>query len=113
MVENPHALCLQENESGRKGDKARAPGGRLIFVGLVQADIAFHDPHFHRRELTVLSSRNALPGEFTAIIQLIEAGKIDTGPWITHRAALADVPARFESWTKPETGVIKAMIEVE
>lgn len=90
-----------------------APGGRLIFVGLVQADIAFHDPHFHRRELTVLSSRNALPGEFMSIIQLIEAGKIDTGPWITHRAALADVPARFESWTKPETGVIKAMIEVE
>ena len=90
-----------------------APGGRLVFVGLVQADIAFHDPHFHRRELTVCSSRNALPGEFTSIIQLIEAGKIDTGPWITHRAALADVPARFESWTKPETGVIKAMIEVD
>ena len=89
-----------------------APGGRLIFVGLVQADISFHDPHFHRRELTILSSRNALPSEFTQIIRLIEAGKIDTGPWITHRAPLADVPAQFESWTKPETGVIKAMIEI-
>lgn len=89
-----------------------APGGRLIFVGLVQADISFHDPHFHRRELTVLSSRNALPNDFKQIIRQIEDGKIDTGPWITHRAALADVPGLFESWTKPETGVIKAMIEV-
>lgn len=89
-----------------------APGGRLIFVGLVQADISFHDPHFHRRELTVLSSRNALPGEFTHIIQLIEAGMIDTSPWITHRAPLPAVPAVFESWTNPATGVIKAMIEI-
>ena len=78
----------------------------------MQADVSFHDPHFHKRELTVLSSCNALPSEFTAIIQLIENGKIDTGPWITHRAKLGEVTAQFESWTKPATGVIKAMIEV-
>lgn len=89
-----------------------APGGRLIMVSLVQADVTFHDPHFHKRELTVLSSRNALPSEFTEIIRLIEAGRIDTTPWITHRAVLGDVIGQFESWTKPETGVIKAMIEV-
>ena len=89
-----------------------AQGGRLILVGLVQDDVTFNDPDFHRRELTVLSSRNALPAEFTRIIKLIEAGEIDTGPWITHRAPLSEVPARFASWTKPETGVIKAMIEL-
>lgn len=89
-----------------------APGGRLIFVGLVQADISFHDPHFHRRELTLLSSRNALPAEFTGIIAQIEKGWIDTAPWITHRALLPEVPAQFASWTQPSTGVIKAMITV-
>lgn len=90
-----------------------APGGRLIFVGLVQAEVSFHDPHFHKRELTVLSSRNALPDEFIQIISQIEKGEIDTGPWITHRAKLTGVTDHFESWTKPETGVIKAMIEVD
>jgi len=89
-----------------------APGGRLIMVSLVQADVSFHDPHFHQRELTVLSSRNALPREFTHIIKQIENGEIDTGPWITHRAKLTEVTDHFQSWTKPETGVIKAMIEV-
>lgn len=89
-----------------------APGGRLIFVGLVQADISFHDPHFHRRELTLLATRNALPAEFTGIIAQIERGLIDTGPWITHRAALPEVPAHFASWARPATGVIKAMITV-
>ncbi len=89
-----------------------AQGGRIVLVGLVQADVTFNDPNFHRRELTVLSSRNALPSDFTRIIQLIEGGRIDTRPWITHRAQLAGVPAVFVSWTQPATGVIKAMIEV-
>jgi 2-desacetyl-2-hydroxyethyl bacteriochlorophyllide A dehydrogenase len=89
-----------------------ANGGRLIFVGLVQGEIAFNDPNFHRRELTILASRNARPDDFTRIITLIEAHRIDTSPWITHRALLADVVTEFPLWAKPGSGVVKAMIEV-
>jgi 2-desacetyl-2-hydroxyethyl bacteriochlorophyllide A dehydrogenase len=89
-----------------------ANGGRLIFVGLFQGDVTFNDPNFHRRELTILASRNARPDDFSRIISLMEAKRIDTSPWITHRALLSDVVAEFPGWTKPETGVIKAMIEV-
>lgn len=89
-----------------------AQGGRVVLVGLALADVTFNDPNFHRRELTILASRNAVPADFTRIIQLIESGRIDTTPWITHRATLAEAPRHFDSWTRPETGVIKAMIEV-
>jgi 2-desacetyl-2-hydroxyethyl bacteriochlorophyllide A dehydrogenase len=89
-----------------------ANGGRLIFVGLFQGEVTFNDPNFHRLELTVLASRNARPDDFSRIISLIEAKRIDTSPWITHRAPLSGVVTEFPLWTKPETGVIKAMIEV-
>jgi 2-desacetyl-2-hydroxyethyl bacteriochlorophyllide A dehydrogenase len=89
-----------------------AGGGRLIFVGLFQGGVTFNDPNFHRRELAVLASRNARPDDFRRIISLIEAKRIDTSPWITHRAPLSDVVTEFPLWTKAETGVIKAMIEV-
>lgn len=89
-----------------------AHGGRLTFVGLFQGDVIFNDPNFHRRELTLLASRNALPTDFTRIIRLIEVGRIDTIPWITHRADFADAVGLFPSWVRPETGVIKAMIEL-
>lgn len=88
-----------------------ANGGRLIFVGLFQGEVSFNDPNFHRRELTVLASRNARPEDFTRIISLIEAKRIDTSPWITHRTPLSDVLTEFPLWTKAETGVIKAIIE--
>lgn len=85
--------------------------GRLIYISLVQADLTFHDPLFHRREMSMLSSRNALPSDFTRVIQLMEQGRIDTTPWITHRAPIDAAPGLFPDWLKPESRVIKAMIE--
>jgi 2-desacetyl-2-hydroxyethyl bacteriochlorophyllide A dehydrogenase len=89
-----------------------APGGRLVFVGLFPGEVSFFDPDFHKKEMTLLATRNALPGDFQRIIGWIENGEINTAPWITHRASLAEVPTIFESWTKPESGVLKAIIEL-
>jgi 2-desacetyl-2-hydroxyethyl bacteriochlorophyllide A dehydrogenase len=89
-----------------------AHGGTLVFVGLVQADVSFHDPDFHRRELTLLASRNALPADFAHVLATLESGRLDVRPWITHRAALDDVPSRFPQWLSPEAGLVKAIIEV-
>jgi alcohol dehydrogenase len=90
-----------------------APTGRLVFVGLTTKEVTFKHPTFHKPEGTLLCSRNALPKDFTRIVKLIEDGKIDTKPWITHHLAFDDVPAKFEMCTRPETGVIKAIIEVQ
>jgi 2-desacetyl-2-hydroxyethyl bacteriochlorophyllide A dehydrogenase len=90
-----------------------AHGGRLVFVGLVQGDITFSDPFLHRRELTLLASRNAVAGDFRRIIALIEEGALDTGPWITHRAGMAELVARFPSWLRPEAGLLKGMLVME
>jgi 2-desacetyl-2-hydroxyethyl bacteriochlorophyllide A dehydrogenase len=87
--------------------------GRLVYVGITQEAISFpHAPLLHRRELTLLGSRNALPPDFTRIIKLIESKQIDTRPWITHRTSFEALPAVFPDYTKPETGVIKAVVEV-
>jgi alcohol dehydrogenase len=83
-----------------------------VFVGIVPDEVSCPDPLLHRREMTVLATRNALPEEFRHIIGLIEAGRIDTRPWITHRTPFADLIGNFPAFTRPETGVIKAMVEV-
>ena len=53
-----------------------------------------------------------MPGDFDRIIKLIEEGQIDTRPWITHRSNFESIISDFPSYTKPETGVIKAIVEV-
>jgi alcohol dehydrogenase len=88
-------------------------GGRLVYVGITQQNLSFpHAPVMHRRELSILASRNALSRDFTRIIALIESGRIDTGPWITHRLPFADVIDRFPTLLDPTSGVIKAVVEM-
>jgi 2-desacetyl-2-hydroxyethyl bacteriochlorophyllide A dehydrogenase len=87
-------------------------GGRLVFVGITMEEVRFRHAVFHKSEGTLLCSRNALAGDFTRIIQLIEEGRIDTRPWITHRATFEELIDVFPSYTRPETGVIKAVVAV-
>jgi len=86
-----------------------AHGGRIVFVGLFQGDVTFNDPNFHRRELTLCSSRNALPANFRKIIEQVESGQIDTKPWITHRLNLAETAQEFARVSR-EPGLLKAVI---
>lgn len=87
--------------------------GRVVYVGITQQEVSFpHAPIMHRRELTLLASRNALGDDFRRIIKLIEAGKIDTGPWITHTTSFDNLMEEFASFTRPETGVIKAIVKL-
>jgi len=101
---NPKSMCQAFNYVGHTG--------KLVFVGIVSTDISFADPLLHRREMTVYASRNSLPSDFRRIIGLIEEGQIDTRPWITHRTSFERLIDDFPSYTRPETGVIKAIVDV-
>jgi alcohol dehydrogenase len=101
------------NQSMSQALQYAAFTGRVVYVGITQQEVAFpHAAVMHRRELTLLASRNALPPDFTRIIGLIEEGRIDTRPWITHHANFDQMLQMFPAWLKPETGVIKAIVEV-
>lgn len=86
-------------------------GGTIVLVGLFQGDVTFNDPNFHRRELTLLASRNSTSDTFRQIIGMIEAEEIDTTPWITHRMAFDDVVAQFAD-LPAQPNLVKAVIEV-
>ncbi|HZT42771.1 MAG TPA: zinc-binding alcohol dehydrogenase family protein [Chthonomonadaceae bacterium] len=88
------------------------PGGRVVMVGLAQGSFSVEDPLFHRREITLLASRNSAEA-FQAIIRLMEGGRMDTSPWITHRLPLAALPEQFPRLLEPDSGVVKAMIETD
>ncbi|MEM9717595.1 MAG: zinc-binding alcohol dehydrogenase family protein [Bacteroidota bacterium] len=87
-------------------------GGKLVYIGLFIGDIHFHDPYFHKKELTLLASRNANSRDFQQVLSYISEGKVKTDPWITHRARFEEVPGLFPTWKDPKSQVMKAMIEV-
>lgn len=87
-------------------------GSRYVLVGLQKGDINFSHPEFHKREATLMSSRNATREDFEQVIRNIKDGLINPATYITHRVGFDAIKENFDSWLHPETGVIKAMVEV-
>lgn len=86
-------------------------GGRYVLVGLQRGDISFNHPEFHKRESTLMSSRNANKEDFDHVIACMKQGLVKPTTYITHKVNFDEVKSNFESWLQPSTGVIKAMIE--
>lgn len=89
-----------------------AHGGRYILVSIVDAHISFYDPDFHKRETTLLSSRNATREDFSWVLQCLANKKLDLQPLITHRCTFGRFVEKFDNWATPGSGIIKGIIEV-
>ena len=85
-------------------------GGTYVLVSIVNGSIAFSDPEFHKRETSLLGSRNATREDFDAVGAALRAGRIPTEVLNTHRFALAEAPERFPTLLDPQAGVVKAIL---
>lgn len=89
-----------------------AHGARYVLVGIQKGDISFSHPEFHKRESTLMSSRNATREDFENVVSALKTGKIDPVTYITHRVDFGKVKSEFAGWLDPDRGVIKAMVEI-
>ncbi|MBE9666679.1 zinc-binding alcohol dehydrogenase family protein [Mucilaginibacter boryungensis] len=94
------------------GFQYMAHGARYVLVGLQKAEISISHPEFHKREATLMSSRNATRADFEHVIASMKKGLVDPTNYITHRVKFDEVKDQFESWLDPANGVIKAMVEL-
>ncbi len=88
-------------------------GGAYVLVSIVASDISFNDPEFHKRETTLLGSRNATPEDFETVVAALRAGDVPSDALLTHGMALSEVPERFAGLLDPAAGVIKAMVRID
>jgi 2-desacetyl-2-hydroxyethyl bacteriochlorophyllide A dehydrogenase len=89
-----------------------AHGGVMVMVSVVQDDITFSDPEFHKREMMLIGSRNATRADFEHVVASIRGGKIPVDQLVTHRTTLRDSPRDIAAWAHQKSGLIKAMIDV-
>lgn len=85
-------------------------GGTYVLISVVSADITFSDPEFHKREMSLLASRNATLEDFDYVLTAMREGRVPTQELNTHKALLAELPAALPGWMEPSAGVIKAIV---
>lgn len=89
-----------------------AHGGTLVLIGVLATSLSFSDPEFHKREMTVLGSRNALRVDFETVMAAIEHDRVPLKQLITHRTDLIGVTKDLPRWTTHKAGLVKALVEV-
>jgi 2-desacetyl-2-hydroxyethyl bacteriochlorophyllide A dehydrogenase len=90
-----------------------AHGGQLVLISVVNDEVTFSDPEFHKREMAVLGSRNALRSDFERVMAAIGEGRVPLPRLLTHRTTLDSVAGDLQRWTKQKQGLVKALIEIE
>ncbi len=86
-------------------------GGRLVFVGLINDQVSLFDPDLHRKEATILASRNSTPAEHHRVLDLMESGEIDVTGWPMECAPREKMQERFPAWLHREAGIVKAVVD--
>ena len=81
-----------------------AHGGKLVLISVVNDDITFSDPEFHKREMAVVGSRNALRSDFERVMAAIEAGRVPLPRLLTHRTTLDGVATDLRAGTRRNRG---------
>ncbi len=89
-----------------------AHGGAYVLISIVQGDITFNDPEFHKRETTLLASRNATREDFADVIEAMRTDRVPFAALNTHRSTLEELPQRLPEWITSDAGVIKAIVEL-
>lgn len=89
-----------------------AHGGIYVLVSIVRDMLSFSDPEFHKRETSLLGSRNATAADFEEVVAAMKAGLVPTALLNTHRTTLDEFTSVLPLWMEPSTGVIKAIVEV-
>lgn len=90
-----------------------AHGGRFVLIGLQKEAFSFSHPEFHKREATLMSSRNATREDFVHVIDSIKKCLVEPASYITHRVKFDGLKDAFETWLNPAVGVIKAVVELD
>lgn len=94
-----------------RGLRFVAHGGSYVLVSIVRDNLTFSDPELHKRETTLLGSRNATLEDFELVLAAMRAGQIPHQVLNTHRLRLSDVALEFPKLLDPAAGVIKALID--
>lgn len=85
--------------------------GRMVCIGYAKEDISFPTKLWVQKELDILGSRNATPGDFMEVITMLQGGNFPSQEVITKVVNVEEVPEAFRQWAENPGKVFKIMVK--
>jgi threonine dehydrogenase-like Zn-dependent dehydrogenase len=87
--------------------------GRVVYIGYAKEPVAYETRLFVQKELDILGSRNALPADFRAVIEMLEQGRFPVDEAITRIVSLDEAPQSLAAWSSDPARFSKIMINLD
>ncbi len=87
--------------------------GRVVYIGYAKEPVAYETRLFVQKELDILGSRNALPEDFHAVIQMLEHGRFPVEETVTLEVPLAEAADSLAAWSREPAKFSKIMIRFD
>ena len=88
-------------------------GGTVVYVGLHKGDLVIPDSEFHKKESTLMGSRNATREDFDRVRELMAAGKLRAEMMLNRRFAFSTLAEQFEEAVINNRELIKGVIDFD
>ncbi|MHC2598922.1 2-desacetyl-2-hydroxyethyl bacteriochlorophyllide A dehydrogenase [Kluyvera sp. 1366] len=88
-------------------------GGTIVFVGLHKGDLVIPDIEFHKKETTLLGSRNATLEDFAKVGELMANGQLRADMMLNRHYDFSTLADRFEADVINNRELIKGVIHFE
>jgi threonine dehydrogenase-like Zn-dependent dehydrogenase len=86
--------------------------GRVVYIGYAKEPVAYETSLFVQKELDILGSRNALPGDFREVIRMLELGRFPVDDMISAIVPIEETPGMLRQWSENPAAFTKIMVQV-
>jgi threonine dehydrogenase-like Zn-dependent dehydrogenase len=86
--------------------------GRVVYIGYAKEPVCYETRFFVQKELDILGSRNAMPEDFQAVIQMLQSREFPVEKAISKIVALEDAPEALEAWSAHPAQFGKILVRI-
>ncbi len=87
--------------------------GRVVYIGYAKEPVAYETRLFVQKELDILGSRNALPADFRAVIEMLEQGRFPVQDAISAIVTMEEAPQSIADWSSNPSRFSKIMVRLD
>jgi threonine dehydrogenase-like Zn-dependent dehydrogenase len=87
--------------------------GRVVYIGYAKEPVAYETRLFVQKELDILGSRNALPSDFKAVIQMLEQGRFPVEDAVSAIVTMEEAPQSIAAWSSNPSQFSKIMVRLD
>jgi threonine dehydrogenase-like Zn-dependent dehydrogenase len=85
----------------------------VVYIGYAKEPVAYETRLFVQKEIDILGSRNALPGDFREVIRMLEEHRFPVDEAVSAIVPLEQAPEMLKAWSDNPSGFSKIMVRLD